>query len=255
MIVGQGGKINPSITPMVLAVCHKTNREFSTFCQAQFIFCGQPDPQTGFSWKNVITFLELTSFVYSAQLWCNIICKAYAVFMSQPSRCFVAALSITHWEFHLHIFDRVGAIHSLGYDIHKFADLFIQVIYVFAFGNPAVLRFDTTFINPTLSPLFLHQPRSGSAIERAWLIHVRETAYAVVHPIFISHLICGRATSSWLVTTGKKWYVIKDYWAHNGRKFTEEEILKKIAGLLRVPELVESWTVQVDVVNEMTDLL
>ena len=73
--------------------------------------------------------------------------------------------------------------------------------------------------------------------------------------IFISHLICSRATSSWFIKQGKKVYVIKDYWTHKDRKVTEEEILKKIAGLLDMPEFVEAWLVQVGGVDGTTNLL
>ena len=79
--------------------------------------------------------------------------------------------------------------------------------------------------------------------------------YVVVRPIYFSHLIRGRGTSSWLVKRGKKYYVIKDYWTHKGRKHTEKEILLKIKGLLGVSQLVEAWTVQANGADETTDWL
>ena len=175
--------------------------------------------------------------------------------MSQPCRQFIVTLSIAHQEFCLHLFDHSGAIHSLGYSTHKFANLFLWVIYVLTFGNPGALIFDTTFIDPMLSPSLPHQPSSGSTTKMGQIIYIHSTPYAIIHPIFISCLIWGRAASSWLVKKGKKFYVIKDYWTHRGRKFTEDEILKKIVGLLGIPELVESWMVQIKGVNKMTDLL
>lgn len=219
------------------------------------VFCGQLDSHTGFAWHNVISFLELTSSVYSAQLRRNIIRKAYAVFMSQPCRRFVVALSIARQEFRLHVFDHSGAIHSLGYNLHKSANLFVRIMYVFAFGNPASLGFDPTFIDSSLSPSILFRPRSAPAMNRSRLVYIRDIPYTIVCPIFVRHLIRSRATSSWKVKRGKKLYVVKDYWTHKGRKVTEEEILKKIAGQVGVPELVEAWTVQREGADETTNSL
>lgn len=219
------------------------------------VFCGQLDPQTGFEWRNAISFLELTSSPYSAQLQRNIIRKAYAVFMSQPCRRFVVAISLAHQEFRLHLFDRSGAIHSLGHNLHKSADLFARLMYVFAFGSPATLGFDPTFVNSSLSPSILHRPRTDSALQISRLIYIGDDPYTVVQPIFISHLIRGRATSSWLVKRSRTSYVIKDYWTHTGRKVTEEHILGRISGMRGVPTLVKAWTVQIAGVDETTDLL
>ena len=219
------------------------------------VFCGQFDPQTGFAWRNVITFLELTSSSFNAQLRCDITRKAYAVFMSQPNRCFVVALSLARQEFRLHVFDRSGAIHSLGYSIHKFPDLFARLIYTLAFASLDRLGFDPTFVDPAVSLSVIYRPRSDSVLQLSRTIYICMDAYVVVCPIDISHLIQGRGTSSWLVKRGKKYYVIKDYWTHKGRKRTEEEILLKIQGLLGVSQLVEAWTVQADGANETTDWL
>ncbi|KIK11899.1 hypothetical protein PISMIDRAFT_19139 [Pisolithus microcarpus 441] len=175
--------------------------------------------------------------------------------MSQPSRCFVVALSLARQEFHLHIFDRSGAIHSLGHSLHRAADLFTHVIYTLTFGSPDILGFDPTFIDPTLSPSILYRPRSAPALQMSRAIYVCETAYTVLCHIYVSHLIQGRGTSSWLMKKGKKLYVIKDYWTHKGRKHTEEQILVKIKGLLGVSQLVEAWTIQTEGANETTDWL
>ncbi|KAI5999608.1 hypothetical protein EDD15DRAFT_2160638 [Pisolithus albus] len=219
------------------------------------VLCGQLDQHTGFAWHNVISFLELTSSAHSAQLRRNITRKAYAVFMSQPSRRFVVALSLARQEFRLHIFDRSGAIHSLGHSLHRAADLFTRIIYTLTFGSPDVLGFDPTFVDPTLSPSILYRPRSAPALQMSRAIYVRETAYTVLRHIYVSHLIRGRGTSSWLVKKGKKHYVVKDYWTHKGRKHTEEQILVKIKGLLGVSQLVEAWTIQTEGADEMTDWL
>ncbi|KAI6019347.1 hypothetical protein PISMIDRAFT_10731 [Pisolithus microcarpus 441] len=61
--------------------------------------------------------------------------------------------------------------------------------------------------------------------------------------------------NSWLVKKGKQLYVVKDYWTHEGRKRTEEEILLKVKGLMGVSQLVEAWTIQTEGANETTDQL
>lgn len=219
------------------------------------VLCGQLDGPAGFAWHKVISFLELTSSAFGAQLRRDITRKAYAVFMSQPSRCFVVAVSLARQEFRLHVFDRSGVIHSLGYNLHKFSDLFARLMYTLAFGSLDKLGFDPTFIDPAMSPSILYRPRSALAVQMSWTIYIHKSAYAVLCQLYISHLICGRGTSSWLVRKGKKLYVLKDYWTHKGRKCTEEEILLKIKGLLGVSQLVEAWTVQSEGADETTDWL
>ncbi|KAI6020926.1 hypothetical protein BKA83DRAFT_4126818 [Pisolithus microcarpus] len=219
------------------------------------ILCGQLDQHTGFAWHNVISFLELMSSTHSTQLQQDITCKAYAVFMSQPSRRFIVAISLACQEFHLHIFNCSGTIHSLGHNLHKSADLFTRLMYTLAFGSPDMLGFDPTFIDPTISPSILYGPRSIPVIQMSRTIYVRRTAYTVLCHIYISHLICGRGTNSWLVKKGKQLYVVKDYWTHEGRKHTEEEILLKVKGLMGVSQLVEAWTIQMEGADETTDQL
>lgn len=178
------------------------------------VLCGQLDQDTGFAWHNVISFLELTSSTYSAQLRRDITRKAYAVFMSQPSRRFVVAISLVRQEFRIHIFDRSGAIHSLGRNLHKFSDLFARVIYTLSFGSLDKLGFDPTFIDPAASPSILYRPCSTFAVQKSRIIYIRESTYTVLHHLYSSYLIRGRGTSSWLVIRKKKLYVLKDYCGH-----------------------------------------
>ena len=67
-------------------------------------------PQQGFSWKGVISFMELTSMTYSrsSDVWTmrnSIMWKAYTIFSSQPGRQFIFVLSITNQEFCIHMFN------------------------------------------------------------------------------------------------------------------------------------------------------
>ena len=219
------------------------------------VFCSQPDPKSGFAWRNVISFLELTSSPYSMCLQHDITQKVYTVFTSQPARCFVVALSLARQDFHLHIFNRSGTIHSLAHNIHKSTNSFCHLLYVFAFGCPEHLGFDPTFLDPSLSPSSVHRPLSVRAVMMSWTVQVGEEVYTVVHPIFVSHLIRGRGTNSWLMRKGRKFFVIKDYWTHTGRHHMEEEMLKKIKGLDGVPTLVTAWTIQTSEGDETTDLI
>ena len=219
------------------------------------VFCSQPDPKSGFAWHNVISFLELTSSPYSVHLQHDITWKVYAVFTLQPARRFVVALSLACQDFRLHIFDRSGAIHSLAHNIHKSANSFCRLLYVFTFGRPEHLGFNPTFLDPSLSPSSVHQPLSIRAVMTSWTVQVSEEVYTIVRPIFVSHLIQGRGTNSWLVRKGRKFFVIKDYWTHTGRRHMEEEMLKKIKGLDGVPTLVAAWTVQTSEGDETTDLI
>ncbi|KAF9233081.1 hypothetical protein BU15DRAFT_80484 [Melanogaster broomeanus] len=120
------------------------------------MFCSQPDVKSGFAWQNVISFLELTASH-----------KVYAVFTSQPARRFVVALSLTYQDFCLHVFDWSGTIHSLAYNIHKSADTFCCLLYVFAFGRPEHLGFNPTCHDPSLSPSRDQQEVEAEATEQA----------------------------------------------------------------------------------------
>ncbi|KAI6018505.1 hypothetical protein BKA83DRAFT_4496014 [Pisolithus microcarpus] len=217
------------------------------------ILCGQLNQYTGFTWCNMILFLELTSLTHSTQLQWDITHKVYAVFMSQPSRHFMVAMSLAHQEFHLHIFDHSGTMHSLGHNLHKSADFFTCLMYTLAFGSPVMLGFDPTFIDLTMSPSILYHPHSIPTIQMSQTMYVHKTAYTVLCHIYISHLIQGRGMNSWLVKKGKQLYIIKDYWTHKGRKHTEEEILLKVKGLVGISQLVEAWTIQTKGADETTD--
>jgi len=150
------------------------------------VLCGQPDPHTSFAWHNVISFLELTSSTHSTQLRRDITCKAYAVFMSQPSRCFVVAISLAHQEFRLHVFDHSGVIYSLAHNLHNATNLFAHLMYTLAFGGPHVLSFDPTFIDPIISPSILFRPRSIATFRMSQIMYIHKDAYTVLCHIYIS---------------------------------------------------------------------
>ena len=77
-------------------------------------------PQPEFSWKDIISFMELTSTPYSnsdsiGTVRNGVMHKAYAIFASQPSRWFLLTLSITQQEFRVHMFNCAGVMHLCTY--------------------------------------------------------------------------------------------------------------------------------------------
>ena len=213
------------------------------------IFCASdPLSKASPTWMEVMSFMEVTSRPNDPNMTLNLARKAYAVFMTQPGRRFLMAVSISAQVFRLHIYDRSGVIHSLGYNIHTHADVFSKLIYFFTFAQPKALGYDPTFI-------YFDIPRSLSSTPRT--IRVGTKVYIVVRIIFYSQLIRGRATLCLHVRNSQgEDFVVKDCWTHQGRKVTEEQILLKLKehGIHGLPVLKEAWTVQIDGQDDTTDL-
>ncbi|KAI6023241.1 hypothetical protein BKA83DRAFT_4493380 [Pisolithus microcarpus] len=170
---------------------------------------------------------------YTKCLEHNITQKAYAMFTAQLARHFMVAISLTCQQYHLHIFNCSGAIHSSAHSIHRHTDTFSHLLYILAFGDPQHLGFDPTFLNPALSPSPLYHPITDTTLKVAWTIKVKNHLYAVLGCIFASN----------------------DYWTHRGRRHTKEEMLNKIKGLKGLPTLDAAWMVQIDRNDGMTALL
>ena len=67
-------------------------------------------PQSEFSWKDVVSFVELSSTPYSKStdmgtVRNNVMRKAYAIFASQPGRRYLFVLSIANQELRAHMFN------------------------------------------------------------------------------------------------------------------------------------------------------
>ena len=108
-------------------------------------------PQPEFSWKDIISFMELTSTPYSnsdsiGTVHNGVTHKAYAIFASQPSQQFLLALSIAQQEFRVHMFNRAGVMHSRAYGIHRFPRVLLCTLAVLMFGQPEHVGFDPTII-------------------------------------------------------------------------------------------------------------
>ena len=204
-------------------------------------------PQPEFSWKYIISFIELSSSAYghsssSGAIRNAIIRKAYAIFASQPNRRFVFALSIADQKFRAHMFDRSGAVHSRGYDIHRHPRMLLCMLSILAFSNVDQVGYD---------PTFLCQYRSAVNLRK---IQVAHSTYDIVKCIFYNFLIHGRGTSCWHVRFKKKDYVIKDSWIHASRVNREMDILEMIKDLRGVPRFIAAWTVEIGGSSDRTDI-
>jgi len=151
-------------------------------------------PQPEFSWKDVISFMELMSTSYSdsdstGTIHNGVTHKAYTIFASQPTRWFLLALSIAQQEFCVHMFDRAGVVHSHAYSIHRSPRVLLCMLAVLTFGQPEHVGFNPTIIY--LSPM--------SQISSNNTIQVSSATYSIIRQIFFNYLICGRGTTCWHV--------------------------------------------------------
>jgi len=199
-----------------------------------------------FSWKDVVSFMELTSSSYSqsdsmSNIRNAIMRKAYAVFASQPGRRFLFALSIANQEFRIHMFNHSKVIHSRPYNIHRSPHILLCMLSMLTFGSFGHVGYDPTFL-----PQYLTSRTTAT-------IQVESKAYNVIDQIFFNFLICGWGTSCWHVCHKNKDYVIKDAWTHKSCVNHERDILTKIRGLKGVPQLISAWTVEIGGADDQTD--
>ncbi|KAI5993198.1 hypothetical protein EDD15DRAFT_2196640 [Pisolithus albus] len=185
-------------------------------------------PQPELSWKDVISFMELMSGTYSLSddigtVRNAVMCKAYAVFASQPGRRFLFALSIAGQKFHAHMFDRSGVIHSRPYDIHQCPHVLLCMLAMLTLGDPEHIGYDLTLIYfPSIPRQISSQNTSPGTIQ------VASTMYNIVDQIFFSFLICGQATSCWHIHLNNEHYMVKNSWTCVNWVSCEEDILRKI---------------------------
>ena len=117
------------------------------------------------------------------------------------------------------------------------------MLAVLTFGQPEHIGSDLTIIYS--SPL--------SQISSNNTIQVGSATYSIIRQIFFNYLICGRGTTCWHVCQNGEDFVIKDSWTHESQVNREADILSKIHGLKRVPQLVTAWTVQIEGSDDRTD--
>ena len=151
-------------------------------------------------------------------------------------------MSIARQEFHAHMFDCAGVVHTCPHDIHRRPHMLLHMLSFLAFSQLDQIGYDTTFI-----PQQLSSPHPCA-------IYVESTAYNVINQIFYNFVIHGRGTACWHVCRDKKNYVIKDSWTHVSCLSREADILSKIWELKGVPQLIVAWTVQIGGSDVWTDV-
>ena len=167
------------------------------------------DPQGKNLWRDIVSFLELSSSNDFSRLARQLTRKAYTIFVVQPGHHFVVALSILHSNFHLHLFNRSGAIHSCGYSIHCHADYFVHVLYMLTFGAPELISYDPTLF---FSPIIARIPCTCVPPT----IYISNDLYNIICLLFSSDLIHGRATLCFIIMKAPtKW----DKWDRNGKQY------------------------------------
>lgn len=201
------------------------------------------DAYPAFSWQSLASFLELTSEDFSSRLRLQLTKKAYAIFLAQPGRRFVIALSIANQLLRIHVFDRAGAVHSRGYNIHRFPTFLVSILDVLTTAPPACLGYDPTLSFSTAISR-MPRPRAKS------YVYINEKEYIIQQLLFHNGMIRGRATLCFVVIdpTDQKQYVIKDTWTRSGRMTTEEDMFSRMKekGLTYgVPLLAAASTVKI----------
>jgi hypothetical protein len=177
------------------------------------------DPNGPNSWRNIVSFIELSSTQEFSGIAKQVTRKSYVIYTAQPGRCFVVALSIFQLYFCLHLFDHSGAIQSRAYSIHSCAQYLVRVLYMLAFALEELIGYDPT--------LFY-----SSVVPRATLLHANPTVqvcnetFIITHLLFNSDMIRGRATLCLAVRSASgKLYIVKISWAHQGWATTKEQML------------------------------
>ena len=160
----------------------------------------------------------------SSCLHLQITSKAYTVFVAQPGRRFIIAMSVANRLFRIHLFDRSGVVHSHGYNIHFHPQLFISILAFLTLGRPEHLSYD-----PTLCYSTIISRMDAKHLRTRPTIRVSDRTFTIIYLLFYSKMIRGRATLCFVMEDNqKRRYVVKDSWIHMGRVTTEEQVLKRI---------------------------
>jgi len=167
-------------------------------------------PQPDFLWKDVISFVELSSTPYSKSTDTGTVCnnvmhKVYGIFASQPGQQYLFALSIANQEFCAHMFDCSGVVHSHPYNIHWSLCVLLCMLGLLAFSNPDHVGCDATLVY--FSP-------SSSQFTSPGTIQAGPLMYTIICQLFFNFLICGQGMSGWHIWRDSEDYMIKDSWTH-----------------------------------------
>jgi len=127
-------------------------------------YCRKPDiiliekadtPTDSISWMSPKVIAECTNQAWkpSMPLMKTLHTKAYLVFLDQPWRCFVLALSIVKEKMRVHFYDRSGGSVSPPINIQHDPRAFVAVLATIMFSSPLCIGFDPTITVRPVQPL------------------------------------------------------------------------------------------------------
>ncbi|KAH7921358.1 hypothetical protein BV22DRAFT_1132339 [Leucogyrophana mollusca] len=196
------------------------------------------------AWNDVHMICELSRREWRLDLERTLYGKSCAMFKVQKDRRFVYAISVCDYLVRISMYDRSGAVHTRGYDIHKEPLTLIRVLVAFLYLPPQYLGYDPT-VKLVSFPRELHPFLP--------IVRVGKHIYTIQSLCFSSDVVRGRATKCWCVervqavklATPNHRYVVKDCWTNTDRQYREEVILQGLAGIKGVPTLIKAWTVKI----------
>ena len=277
-------------------------------------------PTDSISWMSPQVIAEYTaqSFKPSMSLVKTIHTKAYLIFLDQPWRRYVLALSIAKQELRVHFYDRSGTSISPAFNIETNPGCLVAILASVMFGSRVGIGFDPTINVKPVHPLRVSRRRvvydstcAGAAVPEPipeesedlfcletspdfisvdsiasqlpspaaippshddnhpfadsasdspapdYLfadsasnspapigeIWVRDIRYEILEVLFSSGGFLGRGTVIYLARRGEELYIIKDHWVEN--PLQEARMMKQLKGIRGVPNLVDSWVVEV----------
>ena len=113
------------------------------------------------SWMSlkVITEYMTQPFKPSMPLMKTLHTKAYLIFLDQPWRCFILALSIAKQELRVHFYDHSGTSISPTFNINTNPGCLVTILTSVMFGSWVSRGFDPTINVRPIQPLWVSQQR------------------------------------------------------------------------------------------------
>lgn len=198
------------------------------------------DASKGHHWTNLIAIGEITTQRRNStsppshphpKMMQTLIQKAILILDGQAPRRFVLGFGLWCYDFFLMVFDRSGVVACSAININTQPLTFIRILTGFYFSPWELLGYDHTISRP-LSP-----------DDSRMVTTCKKNVYQILHRIFSSRSLRGRATSVFTVKNDSgSVQVLKDGWVTRSRAVTEPMILKRAAerNIRGVPRLIES---------------
>ncbi|KAJ2914986.1 hypothetical protein MD484_g5414, partial [Candolleomyces efflorescens] len=198
----------------------------------------------GFS--NIATCIEVQVEGGESPVWKQLAQTAiYArqIFIQQPNRRFVRALSITGRRLRLFHFDRAGAQYTPSINFDDDPRTFVRLVLGISSPNEADIGLDTSI------QWELQNGRKVSGTLSTRAADNTEKVYTLVHvaPFFSRSSIGGRGTTCWTVydsASGEK-MIVKDAW-RSDRRIAEDVHLQAAIGVSGVVQMVSSFENRID---------